>query len=99
MQLSWNYNYAPASEAMRSLDPRWADLDLLENPNRITEDPVLAFATGIHFWQNPRGDKPSAHDVMTNQWQPSDQDIRAGRVPGFGVTTNIINGKSERERH
>ncbi|CAO2152978.1 unnamed protein product [Urochloa humidicola] len=37
--------------------------------------------------------KPPCHDVViTSQWTPSATDLAAGRLPGYGVTTNIING-------
>lgn len=39
--------------------------------------------------------KPSCHSVMTGQWSPSDADKAAGRLPGYGLTTNIINGGVE----
>jgi chitinase len=39
--------------------------------------------------------KPSAHDVMVGNWTPSPQDEALGRLPGFGMTTNIINGGLE----
>jgi len=96
MQLSWNYNYAPAGVNLRQLlGPTYASLDLLANPEAITEDPVLAFATAVYFWMTPRFPKPSAHDVMVGCWQPSDGDSSVGRLPGFGLTTNIINGGIE----
>ena len=38
------------------------------------------------------GSKPSCHAVMTGTWQPSSADSAANRQPGFGTTTNIING-------
>ena len=41
------------------------------------------------------GDKPSAHDVMTGVWQPDAADKAAGRQPGFGTVTNIVNGALE----
>lgn len=43
----------------------------------------------------PQAPKPSCHDVITDQWQPSAADISAGRLPGYGVITNIINGGLE----
>nr|Q06012.1 RecName: Full=Endochitinase 1A; Short=CHIT 1A [Arachis hypogaea] len=39
-----------------------------------------------------QGNKPSSHDVITGRWTPSAADRAAGRVSGFGVITNIING-------
>lgn len=43
----------------------------------------------------PQSPKPSCHDVMTGNWQPSAADTSAGRLQGFGMTTNIINGGLE----
>ena len=43
----------------------------------------------------PRDRKPSAHDVMIGCWVPTSADEANGRYPGFGVTTNIINGALE----
>jgi len=87
MQLSWNYNYEPAGRAL--------GVDLLAEPERITQDPVLAFSTAIYFWMTPRDAKPSCHSVMVGEWSPSDRDRDQGRLPGFGTTTNIINGQLE----
>ena len=51
MQLSWNYNYEPAGRAL--------GVDLLAEPERITQDPDLAFSTAMYFWMSPRGNKVS----------------------------------------
>ncbi|KAM3299438.1 hypothetical protein ACQJBY_040765 [Aegilops geniculata] len=42
-----------------------------------------------------QANKPSSHAVITGQWTPSGADNAAGRVPGYGVITNIINGGLE----
>ncbi|XP_022132793.1 endochitinase-like [Momordica charantia] len=87
IQLTYNYNYGPAGEAL--------DVDLLSHPDLVAIDPIISFKTAIWFWMTPHGDKPSIHDVITDQWHPSDDDIDAGRVPGYGLITNIINGDHE----
>ncbi|VFQ99813.1 unnamed protein product [Cuscuta campestris] len=43
----------------------------------------------------PQGSKPSCHDVVAGQWTPSAADTAAGRVPGYGLVTNIINAGVE----
>uniref|UniRef100_A0A8R7V0I2 chitinase n=2 Tax=Triticum urartu TaxID=4572 RepID=A0A8R7V0I2_TRIUA len=43
----------------------------------------------------PQAPKPSCHAVMTDGWTPSAQDIDAGMLPGYGMTTNIFNGSAE----
>jgi hypothetical protein len=90
MQLSYNGNYGYASDCI------FGDKKiLLNNPDLVQTDPVVAFKTAIYFWMTPQGDKPSAHDVMTGKWQPNTDDRAKGRIPGFGMTTNIINGEVE----
>ena len=61
----------------------------------MSADPELAFATALWFWMTPQSPKPSCHDVMTGAWSPSAADTAAGRVPGFGLTIDIINGGVE----
>lgn len=90
MQLSYNGNYGYASDCIFG-DKRI----LLNNPDLVQTDPVVAFKTAIYFWMTPQTRKPSAHDVMTGKWQPSAADRAKGRIPGFGMTTNIINGPVE----
>ncbi|MDY8136977.1 glycoside hydrolase family 19 protein [Aquimarina sp. 2201CG5-10] len=90
MQLSYNYNYGPASEFI------FGDKQiLLDNPERVIEDAALAFQTAIWFWMTPQYPKPSAHAVMINQWTPNELDQTKNRIPGLGMTVNIINGGVE----
>jgi len=90
LQLSYNGNYGFASDCI------FGDKNkLLNNPDLVTADAVTAFKTAIYFWMMPQNAKPSAHEVMTGNWQPTEADKAAGRVPGFGMTTNIINGGIE----
>ncbi|KAL5706229.1 chitinase [Ranunculus cassubicifolius] len=87
IQITWNYNYGSAGRAIGS--------DLLANPDLVTSNPTIAFKTALWFWMTPQSPKPSSHDVITGRWTPSAADTAAGRVPGFGLITNIINGGLE----
>ncbi|XP_062176801.1 endochitinase-like [Alnus glutinosa] len=87
VQLSWNYNYGRCGKAI--------GVDLLNNPDRVATDAVISFKTAIWFWMTPQSPKPSCHDVITGRWNPSGADKSAGRNPGYGVVTNIINGGLE----
>ncbi|XP_062216866.1 chitinase 11-like [Phragmites australis] len=87
IQLTHKYNYQLAGQALK--------LDLVNNPDLVSSDPVVAFKTAIWFWMTPQSPKPSCHAVMTNGWTPSGDDRSAGRLPGYGMTTNIINGGEE----
>jgi predicted chitinase len=90
VQLSYNGNYGYAGDCILG-----DDKILLNNPDLIETDPVLAFKTAIYFWMTPQTHKPSAHDVMVGVWQPKASDQAKGRAPGFGMTINIINGEVE----
>ncbi|THG18029.1 hypothetical protein TEA_019423 [Camellia sinensis var. sinensis] len=87
IQISYNYNYGPAGSAI--------GVDLLNNPDLVATDPVISFKTAIWFWMTPQSPKPSCHDVIDGSWTPSAADQSAGRFPGYGVITNIINGGLE----
>ena len=70
-------------------------MDLINNPDLVATNPVISFKTAIWFWMTPQANKPSSHNVIIGQWTPSPADTSAGRVPGYGVITNIINGRIE----
>ncbi|PPD80974.1 hypothetical protein GOBAR_DD22087 [Gossypium barbadense] len=82
-----NYNYGPAGRAIGE--------DLINNPDLVATNAILSFKTAIWFWMTPQGNKPSCHSVIIGGWRPSGADTAAGRVPGYGVITNIINGGLE----
>jgi hypothetical protein len=86
MQLSYNYNYGQFSSAY------FGDKNvLLNNPELLATDSVASFGSAIWFWMTAQPPKPSCHDVMAGSWQPGSMDADANRVPGFGLTLNIIN--------
>ncbi|OMO83464.1 Glycoside hydrolase, family 19, catalytic [Corchorus olitorius] len=87
IQISYNYNYGPAGNAIGA--------NLLNNPDLVATNPTISFKTAIWFWMTAQGNKPSCHNVIIGQWTPSAADTAAGRVPGYGVITNIINGGLE----
>ncbi|MBE9583402.1 hypothetical protein IM792_02995 [Mucilaginibacter sp. JRF] len=90
LQLSYNGNYGYASHCIFGNKET-----LLNKPELIEQNAVLAFKTAIYFWMTPQSSKPSAHDAITGKWQPTAAEKAKGRVPGFGSTINIINGAVE----
>ncbi|KAL9417427.1 hypothetical protein AB3S75_040416 [Citrus x aurantiifolia] len=89
IQLSWNYNYLRCGEGLGLGE------ELLNNPDLLATDPVLSFKSAIWFWMTAQPPKPSCHEVIIDEWKPSANDVNAGRLPGYGLTTNIINGGIE----
>ncbi|GMH02921.1 hypothetical protein Nepgr_004760 [Nepenthes gracilis] len=82
-----NYNYGAIGEAI--------GVDLLNNLDLVENDLLVSFQTTIWFWMTVQSPKPSCHEVNTGEWMPSAADKSAGRAPGFGMVTNIINGGVE----
>ncbi|CAG7890417.1 unnamed protein product, partial [Brassica rapa] len=85
--LQGNHEYGAYGQALNA--------DLLNNPDLVSNDPVIAFKVAILFWMKPVPPKPWSHGVLINLWRPSTADIAAGRLPGYGVITNIFNGRIE----
>jgi chitinase len=69
--------------------------DLLNNPDLVKSDGIIAFQTALWFWMTSQPPKPSCHAVMAGGWTPSPDGASKGRAPGFGMTINIINGGLE----
>ncbi len=88
-QLSYNYNYGPFSEAM------FGDVSVLMNNPELVADTWLNLASAIFFYVYPQPPKPSMLHVVDGTWVPNAKDIANGLTPGFGVTTQIINGGVE----
>ena len=88
-QLSYHYNYGPFSDFI------FNDVNvLLQDPDRVA-DSWLNLASAVFFFVYPQPPKPSMLHVIDGTWQPTATDIAEKRVPGFGVTTMIINGGIE----
>lgn len=88
-QLSYNYNYGPFSDAMFG-----TVRTLLDRPDLVA-DTWLNLASAAFFYMYPQPPKPSMMHVIDGSWQPNAHDVGNGLVPGFGVTTQIINGGVE----
>jgi len=88
-QLSYNYNYGQFSAAMYG-DTRY----LLDNPELVA-DTWLNLASAVWFFSTPQPPKPSMLGVVEGDWKPNQADLASGLRPGFGLTTNIINGGIE----
>jgi len=95
IQLSWNYNYAQASQAI------FGDkMVLINNPMAVSQDGAIGFVTALWFWATPQYNKPSSHSVMQDHLTTYEATgvippACGNRIPGLGLVTNIINGGLE----
>ena len=88
-QLSYNYNYGPFSQAM------FGDVNTLLQQPDLVADTWLNLASAVFFYVYPQPPKPNMLHVVDGTWQPNAADLESGLLPGFGVTTQIINGGIE----
>ena len=59
MQLSWNYNYRAAGNAL--------GVDLWSNPDLVATDPTIAWKTAIWYWMTGTGNAGvTPHNAMVN---------------------------------
>lgn len=92
IQLSWNYNYGQFSKFL------YNDVSiLLNNPDLVQQNGILAFKSAIWFWMMPQCPKPSCHQAMQELWQPQTGEYSSTKMykKGFAHTNNIINGGLE----
>ena len=87
IQITHNHNYGKGGKGIGA--------DLINDPEMVATDPVVSFKTAIWYWMSPQGNKPSSHEVITEQWKPSDVDKAANRLAGYGVVTNVLSGGVE----
>jgi predicted chitinase len=75
IMLSWNFNYKAAGDAL--------GLDLLNDPWLVEEDPAVAWATALWYWNTQTGPGTmTGHDAMV-------------RRQGFGEAIRSLNGTAE----
>ncbi|MFH8485178.1 glycoside hydrolase family 19 protein [Streptomyces longisporoflavus] len=59
IQLSWNFNYKAAGDAL--------GIDLLRNPYLVERDPAIAWKTGLWYWNTQSGPGTmTPHNAMVN---------------------------------
>ncbi|KAG6621315.1 putative chitinase [Phytophthora cinnamomi] len=58
IQLSWNYNYYHAGEAL--------GIDLLDNPDIVANDTAVTWMTALWYWMTPQGGRV-IHDVVAGE--------------------------------
>ncbi|CAN6162649.1 unnamed protein product [Urochloa humidicola] len=80
-QISYNYNYGPAGQAIGQ--------NLLANPDLVASDATVSFKTALWFWMTPHWPAPSPHDVITEKWCCADTPAGGGGGGGGGCRATV----------
>ncbi|KAK1295606.1 Basic endochitinase [Acorus calamus] len=94
-QTTGGWREEPYTNIMYGKAGKALGLDLLNHLELVAEKGKISFKTAFWYWMTPNPPMPSCHDAITGGWTPSEEDEEAGRLAGFGQTTNIINGVAE----
>jgi len=63
--------------------------ELLNEPNRVSSDGYVSFASALWKYMVPEASQPSTHNVMTGFYVPNSSDLSGGHTAGFGSTILI----------
>ncbi len=89
VQLSHPVNYATYSILL------FGKPDILLHTPDLVADTWLALGSGIYFIVAPSTSKPAIIEVVDGNYRPNAVDLAANFIPGFGLTTHIVNGGYE----
>jgi len=84
MGLKGDKEYAAFSKVFYEGFDRSAEL--LNNPNNVSDDGYVGFASALWKHMVPRKAEPSMHNVMSGFYVPNAADLQAGHSAGFGTT-------------
>jgi len=88
IQLSWNYNYCSAGEAL--------NIDLRAQPELVAQNATIAWETGLWFWMTQRGaGTHTPHDAMVGDFgfgetiRSINGDVECNGGSSEGVTSRV----------
>jgi predicted chitinase len=88
IQISWNYNYCSAGEAL--------GYDLVNQPELVAQDATIAWATGLWFWMTQRGaGQHTPHDAIVGDYgfgetiRSINGDVECNGGSSEGVTSRV----------
>ena len=93
MSLKYNTEYGRFSKAFYPND--FEGEKLREDPDIVSEQGDLAFASALWRFMTPTDSSPSIHDIIFDRWEPNASDLESGLERSFGLTTKILYGNNE----
>jgi hypothetical protein len=92
--LKTNELYGKFADAYYHMEFSGADL-LLEDPDTLFADPLVAFSSALWRYMTPVDPAPSMHEVAMGHYLPNDVEEDVNITGGFGTTTLILGGMEE----
>lgn len=71
----------------------YGDSTITDAPSTVGTDPVAWWMSGMLTWMIPMNGKPSPHNIMLGQWEPTWAEAEYGITDGFGAVSALFYGE------
>lgn len=73
----------------------YGDDTLIEDPTLLATDPVTFWLAGLKTWMIPSNGLPAPHNIITGQWEPTDDELDIGLSDGMGAVSSLLYGAEQ----
>lgn len=70
----------------------YGDNTIIDDLDLVSTDPVNWWLSGLMKWMIPMNGKPSPHNIIMGQWEPTDAELELGITDGFGAISSLFYG-------
>lgn len=71
------------------------DTSVFEDPTLMSTNVEYWWLSGLVTWMVPMEGRPAPHNIMMGQWEPSEAELDANIVNGFGAVSQLFYGESQ----
>jgi len=71
----------------------YGDSTITDAPSTVGTDPMAWWMSGMLTWMVPMNGKPSPHNIMLGQWEPTWAEAEYGITDGFGAVSALFYGE------
>jgi len=73
----------------------YGDDRLVVTPSLLATDPVTFWLAGLKTWMIPQDGRPAPHNIITGQWEPTEDELDIGLSDGMGAVSALLYGESQ----
>jgi len=73
----------------------YGDNTLVDDPSILATDPVAFWLAGLKTWMIPQEGRPAPHNIITGQWEPTEDELDIGLSDGMGAVSALLYGASQ----
>jgi len=73
----------------------YGDSSMYVAPEKVANEGPAFWMSGMLRWMIPLMGKPSPHNIILGQWEPTEHEAEQGIVDGFGAVSALLFGESQ----